>query len=83
MAFLSEHYSETAPNDGDHEKDKQLPFKSHEECLSQNVWLCEPDAFFAFSLKSFSSPIKTFTLYKTNSFKPSFLSSIWQPPKFS
>jgi len=79
--FMEMHYFGKDQNDSDHDRDMQLPFKSHENCsapLSQFI----PSNVFTMA---FSDPVvatTSFISYERLNFQSSYLSSIWQPPKF-
>jgi hypothetical protein len=79
--FLCMHYSQQTDGDGDTDRDKQLPFKSHDGCSS---------AFMSGFMNGASSQIspKTriltacyYSEYADTFLSSAHLSSIWQPPK--
>lgn len=79
--FLYMHYTDHDINDNDQDKDMQLPFKSHSDCssLTSTAFLTQQN-----SLHLCLAPVlaERITVYKRSDFQSSYLSSIWQPPKF-
>lgn len=83
FGFLYSHYSQADDNDGDEDKERNMPFKSHDTCIS----LLSPN----FIVNSFhvtvSKPVfnykKTYASYTEQFLTSAHLNSIWQPPKFS
>jgi hypothetical protein len=80
--FLYMHYGLENDHDGDYEKDMKLPFKSHESG-NYNYYSA---TYTQFALQIFNDifegnyPINSY--YKDKFLISSYLSSIWQPPKF-
>lgn len=79
--FLDMHYMHGSPKDKDYSRDMQLPFKSSGDFVSVLANEFVPDnAQFAIHVPVvFLSNKKTVTQH--NDILPSYLSSIWQPPK--
>lgn len=80
--FLFIHYALSDDQDGDKDKDMKLPFKSKDECVSSSA------LFFTLTSNNFiSEPIyseeRKITIFNEDFINNTFLSSIWQPPKFS
>jgi len=82
LEFLDMHYMHGSPNDEDHDRDMQLPFKSSDDCITAFGAI-----FIPFSLQIavsrpviFSSP-KIFG-WEDQCLHATYLSSIWQPPKY-
>ena len=80
--FLVMHYISDFRHPSDHEKDMQLPFKSHDECLSSLQVVYVPANEYQPGLKPVPQIQETFLPYKETFKSYSALSSIWQPPKF-
>ena len=78
--FLYMHYTGHDINDNDKDKDMQLPFKSHNDCVSLNF---VPLATNQDAIDLILVPIYTdnVAVYKRLNFQSFYLSSIWQPPK--
>ena len=82
LEFLDMHYMHGSPLDNDHERDMQLPFKTTNCCLSTIATAYLP----LLVQYSITAPVQNSN--KNESFlKPpfihsSYLSKIWQPPKY-
>lgn len=81
IKFLNMHYSNDDDNDGDNEKDAQLPFKSHNSCLSTTLMAFLPDLSYSIHYKNDNIESVSFPIKNQNSIPSSFANSIWQPPK--
>ena len=82
MQFLDIHYMHGSPKDKDYDKDMELPFKTSNSCIScisaafvPLVPIVSVDKTIALPEKKKNFPANQFTL-------SSYLSNIWQPPKF-
>jgi len=82
LKFLSMHYAAEETQDADHDTDMKLPFKSHEGCLNAMLEVYVPSNTGDVFVKPVPSNIHTYFPYKESFINSSFLSSIWQPPKF-
>ena len=82
LRFLANHYLHGSPKDKDYERDMQLPFKTSNDCVSS----ISPAFVTSMPEISIDKPVELSE--KKNSFPTSqfslssFLSSIWQPPKY-
>lgn len=78
--FLHMHYHHDHDNDGDDAADRNLPFKSHDNCVHSSGF-----NFFAQTNNIYITPIETeLAITQTQEkdfFYPSFSANIWQPPK--
>ncbi len=81
LDFLNIHYSGETKKDADHEKDMQLPFKSHDGCATTFIVANVPPTISNIVLKEFSESIISFSSLEDCCVSSSYLSSIWQPPK--
>ncbi|MGN6265216.1 MAG: hypothetical protein ACTHM5_06060 [Ginsengibacter sp.] len=78
--FLYLHYATSHGEDADHHKDRQLPFKTHHNCIAafQNVVVPASNTI--------HNPVVTLenrSLHPDDQFiSSSSLSNIWQPPRF-
>lgn len=80
LQFLKIHYQGNQIPDDDDFKDKRLPFKSHGNSFSTQIFAVLP-AFTEIEIPVFSDNNKSVTIHK-NQFIPTLqLESIWQPPK--
>lgn len=80
LQFLKIHYQGNHTPDSDDLKDKRLPFKSHGNSFSTQIFAVLP-AFTVIEIPVFSDNNKSIAIYK-NQFIPTLqLESIWQPPK--
>ncbi len=82
LKFLDMHYAAEETQDADHDTDMKLPFKSHETCLNAMVEVYVPSNSIHTFAKPLPTQIKTYFPYNETYLSSSFLSSIWQPPKF-
>ena len=81
LQFLKIHYQGNQIPDDDDFKDKRLPFKSHGNSFSTQIFAVLP-AFTEIEIPVFSDNNKSVTIHK-NQFIPTLqLESIWQPPKY-
>ena len=81
LDFLNIHYSGETKKDADHEKDMNLPFKSHDGCVASFFAAYIPPAFSNFVLKEFPENKKIFNSKEDIFLGSNYLSNIWQPPK--
>lgn len=82
LSFLNMHYAQHSSKDADNDKDMKLPFKSHEGCVNSITLAFIPNNFEGFSAKPTFVENKTYSIYYEEFLQSTFLSSIWQPPKF-
>ncbi len=82
LKFLAMHYAAEETQDADHDTDMKLPFKSHEGCLNAMIEVYVPSNSIHDFIKPVPTQIKTYFPYNESYLSSSFLSSIWQPPKF-
>lgn len=78
--FLYMHYIHAHDADGDDEKDKNLPFKSHNGCssnFSSNLYAQQQ----TIDIKPFITELINSISCSEDYYYPSFSASIWQPPK--
>ena len=80
--FLDMHYAHGDVKDADYDEDMKLPFKSHDGCISSFSIAFIPHTFSELFAKPFCTESKTYSIYKEHFLKSSYLSFIWQPPKF-
>jgi hypothetical protein len=81
--FLCMHYAHGEVKDADFDRDMKLPFKSHDTCNIMIVSFCNPIQTYTLYNKVFLVDFKKTTFNYNFSLHSFFLSSIWQPPKFS
>ncbi len=82
--FLSMHYAATEDHDGDsNSTDEELPFKSHDNCISNNISIGNPPSIENFSFDPLSVFQKNIPIHSEAFIASSFLSNIWQPPQLS
>lgn len=79
--FFHMHYTNPHPKDDKHEKDMQLPFKSHSDCSSALSGTFVPGAFFGLGWPEPESGLKQ-AMYKNLFLTNARLSEIWQPPRW-
>lgn len=79
--FLIMHYAKSNDNDQDAEKDQQLPFKSHHDCVNASVFIPGNNSSFDSWISEFSPEEKNYSVSSDRHFNSSYLSNIWQPPK--
>jgi len=82
FSFIYLHYGQINDDDGDDEKDKKLPFKSHEHCAHSSSIAFINQNFEANVLKPISPKNNSFFAHSEQFVTFTYLSSIWQPPKF-
>lgn len=77
--FINHHYFTTHPDDGDAERDQQLPFRSGEVIMMSSTVMV-PEQI----LPDFEPPVfeeKTYRLFTVSGPSSQFACDIWQPPK--
>jgi len=81
--FLCLHYAQDDQKDGDYDKDRKLPFKSHDCCNNMSVVACITNqiSIVTFSEKPIYVAESSFSNIEEIFFDDSFLSNIWQPPR--
>jgi hypothetical protein len=83
LAFLDMHYAHGDLKDADYDEDMQLPFKSHDNCVNASFISFVPNSFEELNTKPTLTQNQVYTVYSERFLKSSYLSFIWQPPKFS
>jgi hypothetical protein len=82
LKFLALHYLHGSPKDKDYAKDMQLPFKTSDDCISYTAVAFVPlIAQQTLPVPTEIKPAKTFNL-KDRFILSSYLSKIWQPPRY-
>ena len=79
--FLILHYAGDNPKDADYDTDMKLPFKSHDGCLNAMVVVYVPCNSPVDIIKPVPTKVNAYFEYQESFISPTFLSSIWQPPK--
>lgn len=79
--FLNLHYISNTDNAPDAEKDKHLPFKSHDECAHITVASAITQPYFNLKFTLRHCGKNSYSIPKSDSWVNEYLSSIWQPPK--
>ena len=82
LEFLSIHYTGMAVYDSDYETDMKLPFKSHSDFAGSIILGFTPNNFILLNKIVFHEVI-AFSIYNESFNSSTYLSCIWQPPKFS
>ncbi|MBL0146000.1 MAG: hypothetical protein IPP48_09730 [Chitinophagaceae bacterium] len=82
LAFLDMHYMHGTPKDKDYNRDMQLPFKTFGHHSSSLTVAFIPVEFSATKFEPSSFCRKTLCLTKGQFLPFSYLSCIWNPPKF-
>ena len=80
--FLSNHYAQDNDHDGDEEREMKLPFKSHDGCINSIVSESVPSSFYYLPAKPVFTESKSYSTYTEQFLQSTYLSTIWQPPKF-
>lgn len=81
--FLRIHYASGIDYDKDYEKDMKLPFKTHNDCADQLVAFSAPSATLLPPLpRYYFIAIQRIAVSEMDFICATFLSSIWQPPRF-
>lgn len=81
MDFLAMHYAHGDVKDADYDKDKRLPFKSHEGCINLSILICIPQLTQSVMEEPHAIRSEKIVLPEITFLSSAFLSSIWQPPK--
>lgn len=82
--FLYQHYQDDDGDDNDNERDKQLPFKSIEPFnVAVNTGLIYNTTLKFKFAPNISKADLQFSNYQDLKIPSPFLSTIWQPPKYS
>ena len=79
--FLSMHYAGHDHNDNDTERDHQLPFKSHESCVSPVIAAAFHDNQKTITFQKPVDELKHYSQLAVQFSTTGALDSIWQPPK--
>jgi hypothetical protein len=83
LNFLFNHYLNENIKVDDFEKDKQLPFKSYEDCSGSSMLGFLPNQIRELTIKSPYTISKNLIIESEACFISSFLANIWQPPKLA
>lgn len=83
LQFLAMHYNDEDIIDLDYSKDQQLPFKSQNGYTGAVLSVFEPTPFYLLVPRTFFYTAKHHFIPNDDFTNTVFLSSIWQPPKFS
>ena len=78
--FLCMHYTGHDLNDNDDDRDRQLPFKSHDNSLAIDLQTV-PQHPQSFTFSTLPAVTNTATDYMRLDLQSSYLSGIWQPPR--
>jgi hypothetical protein len=82
-SFLIIHYTNNDIKYADYEEDMRLPFKSHEGCANA-LSLSFIQNFTSIKIRNlFEKERKIYVISNDNILNSTYLSTIWQPPKFS
>lgn len=82
VQFLYQHYAINHTDDGDAERDKQLPFQSHDDCSSFQAPIYLFLTFVPLSPTVVILPKEKTSFYSDSHLLSAHLASIWQPPQF-
>jgi hypothetical protein len=80
--FLHHHYFVNHADDGDTERDNQLPFQSHDTCSSFQAPIYLFLTFIPLTPKVVILPKEKMSFYSDSHLLSAHLDSIWQPPQF-
>lgn len=80
--FLYIHYAHDIAKDSDYDKDMKLPFKTHDGCTNSTISAFTAHNFSTEISKPVINESKIFPIYLEEFAAYSFLSKIWQPPKY-
>ena len=81
LDFLDMHYSQEHEMDADHDRDMQLPFKSHDGCSVTFLSAFLHNPFIELANKPALASSCKYSEYSDAFLGRSYLASIWQPPK--
>lgn len=79
--FLNMHYAGNDAKDADYDEDMKLPFKSHNGCVTSFIIGFLPANNMELIAKPVYGEDKAYSDYVEKFLTPTYLSSIWQPPK--
>lgn len=79
--FLHHHYAINHADDGDSERDNQLPFQSHDNCSSFQFPFYFFLSFTPLSLSVTLLPEEKPSCYSDANILAAHLSAVWQPPR--
>jgi hypothetical protein len=80
-SFLYQHYVADQHNADHPDRDHELPFHSHEDCISFKVSICSPFLFEGLSVPVVYMEKDHKTSFSDHTILFTYLSTIWQPPK--
>ena len=81
LSFLKMHYFNGDPIDADHEEDMKLPFKTTSSDFGASQWVSSFTVFIMPQLLTDYEESMSFTPKSLVLFS-SYLSAVWQPPRF-
>ena len=79
--FIELHYNGDK-HDADHDKDMQLPFKQHHCSLHANMLVTSPQLHPLHLQHPVPAPAAHSPVFDSKAIPSSYLSKIWQPPKY-
>lgn len=79
--FINMHYSGPHDDDGDSDKDMNLPFKSHDNCMAVNNNLLASNSLPAYTIKPVETNLNKLNISQVHFSPSSYQVNIWQPPK--
>ena len=79
LEFINHHYFTTHPDDGDTDRDKQLPFHTSEVVMISSTVVVPEQIVLHFEPPIFEE--KTYRLFNISGLSSLFTFDIWQPPK--
>lgn len=82
LDFMVLHYAADTSNNADKDQDMKLPFKSHDGCLNSTLEIYTACNASVNIFKPVPVEAEIFLEYRESFISSTFLSSIWQPPKF-
>ncbi|MEO5685069.1 MAG: hypothetical protein ABIQ88_20665 [Chitinophagaceae bacterium] len=83
LQFLDIHYMHGSPIDNDYDRDMQLPFKNGVDCISAVLPAFVP-LYNQHSIpEPIAIPVKKIFVLKNQFLSSSYLSRIWQPPRYA
>lgn len=81
LQFLALHYLHGSPRDKDYDRDMQLPFKTHSDCLVAIAPAFVPKTVELQTIPAIDLPRQENYVVDDQVFISAYLSRIWQPPK--
>lgn len=81
VQFLALHYLHGSPRDKDYDRDMQLPFKTHIDCLVAIAPAFIPKSVELVAIPPIELPRQENFVFDDQVLFSAYLSRIWQPPK--